>query len=47
MNWVAIFNRLFEIINTQGDTYYSGTRYLNTIREVNYAVPNYQTLLLL
>lgn len=43
MNWVAIFNRLFEIINTQGDTYYSGTRFLNTIREVNYAVPNYQT----
>jgi hypothetical protein len=43
MNWVAIFNRLFEIINTQGDTYYSGTRFLNTIREVNYGVPNYQT----
>lgn len=43
MNWVAIFNRLFEIINTQGDTYYGGTRFLNTIREVNYAVPNYQT----
>lgn len=43
MNWVAIFNRLFEIINTQGDTYYGGTRFLNTIREVNYTVPNYQT----
>lgn len=43
MNWVAIFNRLFEIINTQGDTYYGGTRFLNTIREVNYGVPNYQT----
>ena len=43
MNWVAIFNRLFEIINTEGDTYYGGTRFLNTIREINYAVPNYQT----
>lgn len=43
MNWVAIFNRLFEIINTQGDTYFGGTRFLNTIREVNYSVPNYQT----
>lgn len=43
MNWVVIFNRLFEIINTQGDTYYGGTRFLNTIREVNYTVPNYQT----
>lgn len=43
MNWVAIFNRLFEIINTQGDSYYSGIRFLKTIKEVNYAVPNYQT----
>ncbi|TCN72867.1 hypothetical protein [Acetobacteroides hydrogenigenes] len=43
MNWVAIFNRLFEIINTQGETYYGGTRFLDTIREVNYGVPNYQT----
>jgi len=43
MNWVAIFNRLFEIINTQGDTYYGGTRFLDTIREVNYSVPNYPT----
>lgn len=43
MNWVAIFNRLFELINTKGDSYYSGTRFLNTIRKVNYAVPNYQT----
>jgi len=43
MNWVTIFNRLFEIINTQGDTYYGGTRYLNIVREVNYGVPGYQT----
>jgi len=43
MNWVAIFNRIFEIINIQGDSYYGGTRFLNTIREVNYGVPNYQT----
>lgn len=43
MNWIPIFNRLFEIINTQGDTYYGGTRFLNTIREVNYSIPNYQT----
>ncbi len=43
MNWVAIFNRLFEIINMQGDTYYGGTRFLNLVREVNYGVPAYQT----
>ena len=46
MNWVTIFNRLFEIINTQGDTYYGGTRYLNIVREVNYGVPGYQTYIL-
>lgn len=43
MNWVQIFNRLFELINTQGDTYYGGTRFLDTIREVNFNVPNYAT----
>lgn len=43
MNWVQIFNRLFELINTQGDTYYGGTRFLDTIREVNFNVPNYVT----
>jgi len=42
INWVAIFNRLFEVINTQGDTYYSGVRFLNVIREVNGNVPTYQ-----
>lgn len=42
MNWIAIFNRLFEILNTQGETYYSGPRFLDTVRAVNYGVPNYQ-----
>ena len=41
MNWVQIYNRLFELINIQGDTYYGGTKFLNTIREVNYNVPSY------
>ncbi len=41
MNWIQIFNRLFELINTQGETYFGGTRFLNTIREVNYNVPSY------
>ena len=43
MNWVVIFNRLFEIINTEGDTYYSGPKFLDTVREINYGVPSYQT----
>lgn len=42
MNWVAIFNRLFEIINIQGETYYGGTKFLSLIREVNNGVPSYQ-----
>jgi hypothetical protein len=43
INWIVVFNRLFEIINVQGETYYGGTRYLSTIREVNYSVPDYIT----
>jgi hypothetical protein len=42
INWVATFNRLFEIINTPGDSYYGGTRFLDAIREVNYNVPSYK-----
>ncbi len=41
MNWIQIYNRLFELINIQGDTYYGGTKFLNTIREVNFNVPSY------
>lgn len=43
VNWVAVFNRIFEIINTQGETFYGGTKFLNTIREINYSLPSYQT----
>jgi hypothetical protein len=42
MNWVAIFNKLFEIINMEGETYYGGTRFLNLVREVNNGIPSYQ-----
>lgn len=41
MNWVQIYNRLFELINIQGDSYYGGAKFLNSIREVNYKVPSY------
>ena len=46
MNWGAIFNRVFEIINTQDDAYYSGTRFLDTILHIpsssqsKYAIAN-------
>jgi len=45
MNWIAIFNRLFEIINTPGDSYFSGTRFLNVVREANPGIPNYATFI--
>lgn len=42
MNWVVIFNRLFEIINTQNSaTYYSGPMFLDVVRETNHSVPPY------
>lgn len=35
MNWITVYNRLFEIINNQGDqsTYFSGPRFIQTLRE--------------
>lgn len=43
MNWIEIYNRLFELINNQGDTatYYSGPRFINTIREFEPYFPDY------
>jgi hypothetical protein len=41
MNWVAIFNRLWPIINTPGVTYFGGPRFLDTLREVDVNVPPY------
>ncbi|OBQ52802.1 hypothetical protein JJL45_09570 [Tamlana sp. s12] len=41
MNWIQIYNRIFELINIQGNTYYGGTKFLNIIKEVNYNVPSY------
>lgn len=43
MNWIEIYNRLFEIINNQGDqsTYFSGPRFINTLREYNQYHPDY------
>ena len=45
MNWVVIFNRLFEIINTIGPTYYSGPMFLDVVRETNHNVPPYAAYL--
>lgn len=42
MNWVRIFNRLFEIINIEGDTYYSGPAFISIVREVDPYFANYK-----
>jgi hypothetical protein len=43
MNWVIIFNRLFELID-QDETlnYFSGPRSMRKVREVNPCSPTYQ-----
>ncbi len=43
MNWIEIYNRLFELINNQGDTatYYAGPRFINTVREFEPYFPDY------
>jgi len=35
VNWVRVFNRLFEIINSNGETYFSGGRFISKVREVD------------
>jgi hypothetical protein len=42
MNWVRIFNRIFEIINTEGDTYFSGGKYISKVREIDPYFPDYK-----
>lgn len=46
-NWIEIYNRLFELINVQNDTatYYSGPRFINTIREFEPYFPEYTQFL--
>ena len=43
MNWIEIYNRIFELINNQGDaaTYFSGARFINTVREFEPYFPDY------
>ena len=41
MNWVRVFNRLFQIIDKQGDTYFSGSRFISKVREIDPYFQNY------
>lgn len=42
-SWIEIYNRLFELINDQSDTatYFSGSRFINVIKEFNQYFPDY------
>ena len=42
-NWIEIYNRLFELINIPTDvaTYFSGPRFINTVREFEPYFPDY------
>jgi len=43
MNWVVIFNRLFELLDADGTPhYFSGPRFLRKVREVDPYYPTYQ-----
>lgn len=43
MNWIEIYNRIFALINNQADvaTYFSGPRFINTVREFELYFPDY------
>lgn len=43
MNWIEIYNRLFEVINDRSDTatYFSGPRFIDTVREFHPYFPDY------
>lgn len=42
-SWIEIYNRLFELINNQGDsaTYFSGPRFIDAVREFDPYFPTY------
>lgn len=41
LNWVPIYNRLFALINREGESYYSGGRFISKVQEVDPYFPNY------
>lgn len=44
MNWVKIYNQLWAIMNSKGETYYySGEKFISIVREINQDFPDYKT----
>lgn len=42
INWIAAYNRLFEIIDSPGEAYFSGPRFIRKVHEVDRYFPNYR-----
>lgn len=41
VNWITAYNRLFKIINTGGDCYYSGPAFIQVAQQVDDSIPSY------
>lgn len=41
MNWTAIWNRLWRLVDMPGDCYFGGPRFLDVVREINPDLPGY------
>jgi len=42
INWISAFNRLFPVVDTKGDTYFSGPSFIEMAQQVTYELPDYQ-----
>jgi hypothetical protein len=42
INWVTAYNCLFEMIDAEGDAYFSGPRFIDKVREIDPYYPNYR-----
>jgi hypothetical protein len=45
IKWNAVFARLMKVMDRPGDSYYSGPRFLRTVKEIHEDCPNYGDLL--
>lgn len=41
INWITAYNKLFKIINTEGETYYSGSDFIQLAQEIDDSISNY------
>jgi hypothetical protein len=42
IHWAPIYNRLFELIDRKGESYFSGGRFIGKVREVDPYFPSYK-----